>query len=305
MIGLTKSTYFFTPIDADLKATYVLRPIVLPSEPSKEMIVWPKPGPKGYIQIRKFKYFHKLPFEVRCMIWKLKLDNFPARTILVKHYNLSDQQTDHPEWMGETLSRVEKPHVTADIPIYLHVESASRYAALKEYKLVFSEACDHPVYFNPSKDNLHLVDTNHINILLGQVHKYWHSIVEKGQDQKGYCKVCPEANQAVAKFLFEEVRNVSIDRLYSGVMLSKMNAVEKMVILRHPKNGAVELTGMWTYWNAAVARGDRAEKPRLQLVTNGVLDKMVKRPGLGYRSNTERMRHHVSVLEWLEYYRSC
>ena len=257
MIPLTKSTYFLLPVDADLKANYVLRPVALPAKPVKDLIVWPKPGPKGkYVKTRGLRYFPKLPNEVRCMIFKFALANLPARKIVVKYSTSYDEKLDHGRRDLQSHSSFLKPNVTADVPPrLLGVEWAASSAIHKEYKLVFGEVIEEPVYFNPHRDHIHFNDTNAINILLGQRHNHYETVVPEGGDQGAYCDKCPPVNTKAAKVLFEQVRSISIDRLRSSALLCRMNAVEKVIILKHDTN-IYQLADMWEGFDKAVARGD-------------------------------------------------
>jgi hypothetical protein len=95
-----------------------------------------------YIRGRKkaphlFDLFHKLPAEIRCMIWQFAM---PPRTVELRHdYALSMCWTVNP------------------VPVLLHVSRESRYEALKRYTLAFGIAqASSKIYFDFKRDTLFL-----------------------------------------------------------------------------------------------------------------------------------------------------
>lgn len=211
-----------------LKAKYVLRPrvlapAVLAAMHTKDVIVWPNPGPKGYVKIRKFKKFKKLPPEIQTMIWKMAVDDLPSRTLVVTR-TTGNVSLNHTYKMGEAAWQAS---VIADVPAMLRVNIMSRSIAKEKYKLVFDgPSAKHPVYFNAVRDNIHFISTADIPILLGQFHAY--SILDDEHNystEYNYCKKCPKMDQTIANVLFKEVRSVSIDCLDWYSHLKHFNAM--------------------------------------------------------------------------------
>jgi hypothetical protein len=71
---------------------------------TKDVIVWPSPGPRGYVKIRKFKNFKELPLEIQMMIWKMAVDDLSSRTLIVTK-TIGNVSLDHTNQMVSLLGK--------------------------------------------------------------------------------------------------------------------------------------------------------------------------------------------------------
>lgn len=128
----------------------------------------PSPEPSGKrIKIREFKYFPKLPPELREMI--IKEANKNSRCVTIRKrivldksdvsQNIAGPYCNHLYWIVSA---------GAAVPQFLQVNKESRSICLKSYELCFGELlAAGPIYFNFAVDSLHFLTIEDGQVFLG------------------------------------------------------------------------------------------------------------------------------------------
>ncbi|CAG8960783.1 hypothetical protein HYFRA_00002320 [Hymenoscyphus fraxineus] len=109
-----------------------------------------------------FPLFNNLPKELREQIWDLALPDPQVITITLVHdeETIAGSPTEKEGTYGTVTRLVEKCHAIYDFPSLLLVNSEARERALRHYKLCFEDNFIYPIYFDATRDTLHLDSCN-------------------------------------------------------------------------------------------------------------------------------------------------
>ncbi|KAF7880276.1 uncharacterized protein EAF01_012037 [Botrytis porri] len=146
VVNLPKVSYmklknFLKPIRVYFYYTYLYQRLGNPKYPlyDKESFPWTKEGREQQLGLTGFKFFHKLPKEIRSMIWRA---TFNTRIVVVEVNIAMDTEIRKMKLVGA--------HMT--IPLALSVCRESRAEALLWYKDLVPEHV-RPIYFHPTLDS--------------------------------------------------------------------------------------------------------------------------------------------------------
>ncbi|PVH82336.1 hypothetical protein DL98DRAFT_620385 [Cadophora sp. DSE1049] len=154
-----------------------------PNKPDSESSAQPCREPTGKrIKIRKFKYFDKLPLEVRGMIWA-ECAHVP-RVFQIDHYDPSPSRARwqlvpvHVSSSGRCQKCIQVFFCKegGHVPVMLQVNQESRKEGLRYYKKPFGGIIigGNP-YFNFAADVLHFKSSVAVEVLFG--HRYNNNVV--------------------------------------------------------------------------------------------------------------------------------
>ena len=108
-----------------------------------------------------FSKFESLPKELRLQIWEDAVDSIEPGFVVIRAYPKGQPFVD--ESSPDVQFTTEITYVisaSAPVPALLQVNAEARQVALKKYRPMFADfnSTGLPLYFNPDKDRLHLID---------------------------------------------------------------------------------------------------------------------------------------------------